>query len=363
MPHVFRTLRARLAALTLITTSLFLVGCAAGSSGAPAPGYPEPAAYYGGGAAQAESVASTEAMPMDAAPEPMNAPPPPMPASADSNDRYESDDGVGSDDEGFFGGSGGDAAKSAPPPVAARAPVAPGARAPMAAPAAAPRQPTPQQPTAGKPAPGGKKTEGTSEPQQPQDKPVTPLLIYTGRVGMEVAEAAVIPGTIDKIIDLAESYGGYLASRSDAGVVIRVPSRHFRDALTALEKLGEVKRRSVSAEDVSEEFHDLEVRLQNLKSVQKRLQEFLAKAANVNDALQVERELERIGREIDQIEGRMRFLRARATFSTITVDVTGRPKQQQVVAQGTNAPPPPRMIDLPIEWLSRVGLETLMSLR
>jgi hypothetical protein len=117
----------------------------------------------------------------------------------------------------------------------------------------------------------------------------------------------------------------------------------------------------VNAQDVSEEYHDLEVRLQNLKSVQKRLQEFLAKAQNINDALQVEHELERVGREIDEIEGRMRFLRARATFSTITVDLTAKPKQQ-AIANGA-PPPPPRAIDLPIDWLSRVGLETLMTLR
>ncbi|MDC0742212.1 DUF4349 domain-containing protein [Polyangium mundeleinium] len=355
MPYVFRTLRARLAALTLITTSLFMVGCGAGAE-PPAAAYAPQPAYYGGGAAQAEAAPASAGAPM-----PMDAPSP-APMAASDSESYES---MGSSDEsGFFGGSPDAAAKAtALGPSPAPAPVAPGARAPMAAPAAAPKQPTPP-PTGAKPAPGGKKTEGASEPQQPQEKPATPLLIYTGRVGMEVAESTVIPGTIDKVIDMAESFGGYLASRSDAGVVIRVPSRHFRDALTALEKLGEVKRRSVNAEDVSEEFHDLEVRLQNLKSVQKRLQEFLAKAANVNDALQVEHELERVGREIDQIEGRMRFLRARATFSTITVDVSAKPKQQQVVAQGTPPPPPPpRTIDLPIDWLSRVGLETLMTLR
>jgi hypothetical protein len=105
------------------------------------------------------------------------------------------------------------------------------------------------------------------------------------------------------------------------------------------------------------------VRLANLKTVQKRLQEFLAKAANVNEALQVEHELERVGQEIDRIEGRMRFLRARATFSTITVDITAKPKQQVVVAQGPPPPPPPRTADLPIDWLSRIGLETLLTLR
>jgi Domain of unknown function (DUF4349) len=343
MAPLLRKLKARSSVLASFL-SLFVVACGAS---APAASYAPPAQpYYGGGAAQ-ESVASTGAAeaPM-AAPMPMNAP-----ASRGSAD-YDSDESGGGDDSGFFGGGA-----KAPAAAQAGAPVAPAARAPMGAPPV-PAKPAPPPSAQQKP---GQKTDGTAE--QAPEKTVAPLLIYTGNVGMEVSEPAVVAPTIDKVIDLAESFGGYLAARTDSSVVIRVPSRHFRDALTAMEKLGEVKRRSVNAEDVSEQFHDLEVRLANLKTVQKRLQDFLSKAANVNEALQVERELERIGQEIDRIEGRMRFLRARATFSTITVDLTAKPKQQVVVAQGPPPPPPPRTADLPIDWLARIGLETLLTLR
>ena len=359
MPLVYRTLRSRAFVLAFFTSSVWLGGCGASSKESYAPASP---AYYGGGAAPAEQSVSAEPMPS------MPSPAPPMMDSPSSRGSYEESESVEvsaeSDESGFFGGSGGAESKASatalgPPP----APMAPGARAPMAAPPAKPTAPPatannkPAQQPPGQP---GKKTEGPSEAKE--EKTVAPLLIYTGGLGMEVVDAPAIPTTIDLIIDKAESFGGYLASRSDQSVTVRIPSKHFRDALTAFEKLGEVKRRNVSAEDVSEQFHDLEVRLANLKTVQKRLQEFLAKAVNVNDALTVERELERVGREIDQIEGRMRFLRARATFSTITVDLSAKPKPQ-VIASGTTPPPPPRAIDLPIDWLSRVGLETLLNLR
>lgn len=338
-----RNLKARIHVLTSLL-SVFVMAC-----GASAP--PPSQAYYGGGAQAEASMAESPppgapmSPPMDM---PMNAP---APASVGRSDSYDSVE-VSSEDSGFFGGG-----DKAPVAAAKTGAVAPAARAPMGAPRV-PAKPAAPPSAQQKP---GTKTEGPSE--QAQEKPVAPLLIYTGNVGMEVSEPAVVPTTIDKVIDLAESFGGYLAARTDSSVVIRVPSRHFRDTMTALEKLGEVKRRSVNAEDVSEQYHDLEVRLANLKTVQKRLQDFLAKAANVNEALQVERELERIGQEIDRIEGRMRFLKARATFSTITVDLTAKPKQQVVVAQGPPPPPPPRTADLPIDWLSRIGLETLLTLR
>jgi len=298
-----RNLKARVHVLTSLL-SLFVIAC--GGASAPA----APPSYYGGGM---PSGAMAEAAPADA-PMAQSAPmadmPRPAPASAGS---YDADGAGESDDSGFFGG-GAKAAAEAPSRPAA---VAPAARAPMAAPPpATPTKPAPPPPAQQKP---GTKTDGPSE--QAQEKPVAPLLIYTGNVGMEVSEPAVVPTTIDKVIDLAESFGGYLAARTDTSVVIRVPSRHFRDTMTALEKLGEVKRRSVNAEDVSEQYHDLEVRLANLKTVQKRLQEFLARAANVNEALQVEHELERIGQEIDRIEGPKRFLAARSPFPATTLQI------------------------------------------
>ncbi len=342
-----RYLKARFNVLASFL-SLFVVAC---GGSAPSASYAPPPsdAYYGGGAAQ------SEAMPSDM-PGAMPSMPAPAPMSAGGKGSYDAEESSASD-EGFFGGAAPKSAAAARGPSAPSRPVAPAARAPMGAPASPAK---PGAPASAQQKPGAK-TEGASE--QSEVKPVAPLLIYTGNMGMEVGEPALIPTTIDKAIDLAEGFGGYLAARTDTSVVIRVPSRHFRDALTALEKLGEVKRRSVNAEDVSEQYHDLEVRLANLKTVQKRLQDFLAKAVNVSEALQVEQELERVGQEIDRIEGRMRFLRARATFSTITVDITAKPKQQVVVAQGPPPPPPPRAADLPIDWISRIGLETLLTLR
>ena len=70
-----------------------------------------------------------------------------------------------------------------------------------------------------------------------------------------------------------------------------------------------------SADDVSEEFHDLEVRLGNLRATRTRLQEFLGRATGINDMLTVEKELERVALEIDHIEGRLEFLRTRAAMS------------------------------------------------
>ncbi len=117
-------------------------------------------------------------------------------------------------------------------------------------------QPTPTQASAKTASPDAKKTDA----QAPDF-----LIMYTGDVAMTVDDGK-IPTTIDKIIDAAESVGGHLAGRRDVSVTIRVPSAHFRDALNKVSELGEITHQSVTAEDVSEEYHDAEVRLANMKA-------------------------------------------------------------------------------------------------
>jgi len=189
------------------------------------------------------------------------------------------------------------------------------------------------------------------------------VIIYQGEMKM-LADEEQIPKTIDRIIDVAESLGGHIAGRKDQSVQIKVPSASFREAMTKIDALGGVTNRSVQADDVSEEFHDLEVRLANLKATRARLQEFLAKANGIGDMLTVERELERVAQEIDRMEGRLQFLRTRAAMSVISVNLTAKPKPAApVVAQTTTSPAKERTPEPPIAWVKDVGIDTLRTMR
>lgn len=187
-----------------------------------------------------------------------------------------------------------------------------------------------------------------------------PVIIYQGQLQM-LAEQEGIPKAIDRVIDVAEELGGHLAGRTDDSVTIKVPSASFRDALGKIEAIGGVTSRSVKADDVSEEFHDLEVRLTNLRATRQRLQEFMAKANTVSDMLTVERELERVASEIDRITGRLEFLRSRAAMSVITVGLRAKPKASPIVKNETTAPA--KAPNLPIPWVHDVGIDPLMTLK
>jgi len=195
---------------------------------------------------------------------------------------------------------------------------------------------------------------------------VQSMLIYTGALTTSV-EATKGSAAVDEIVGIAESLGGHIAARSDGNVTVKVPSPRFREAMSAFERVGEVRSRHVTAQDVTEEFHDLEVRLQNLRATRKRLEEFLGRATNMQEALTVERELERVAQEMDRLEGRFHLLRDQSALSTISVSVLERPPVALPVVKDAPPPPPPpppaRLLDVPVSWISDLGISRLTKTR
>ncbi len=186
-----------------------------------------------------------------------------------------------------------------------------------------------------------------------------PLIVYQGELTLRV-EAGTGPGAVDTVVALAESLGGHLAGRDEGRVVVKIPSRRFREAMTSIDSAFDVERRNVKAEDVTAEFKDLEVRLDNLRATRKRIEELMQKSGTLADTLSVERELERVAAEIDRIQGRLRFLRSHTSFSTLTANVVEKPKAAQVVAIHAPAAAK-RDLALPLAWLDRVGIDTLVA--
>lgn len=102
-------------------------------------------------------------------------------------------------------------------------------------------------------------------------------------------------------------------------VTIRVPAERFEQASGALRDLGAPRSESVSSEDVTQEFVDLESRLRHQRAEEDVLVALMAQAKSVRDTLAVQSRLSEVQGEIEQITGRLRFLEERSDFSTITV--------------------------------------------
>jgi predicted nucleic acid-binding Zn-ribbon protein len=94
----------------------------------------------------------------------------------------------------------------------------------------------------------------------------------------------------------------------------------FENALLRLRDLSlRVVDESAGGQDVSEEYVDLQSRLNNLESTRDRIRGFLDQAQTVDDSLRINQELSTIEDQIEQVKGRMNYLSHRAAYSTITV--------------------------------------------
>lgn len=164
--------------------------------------------------------------------------------------------------------------------------------------------------------------------QRPVDLLMQSMIVRTGSASIKVDSLAL---GMAQVRGLAMRVGGYIGNTqvaSEGGAApqatleLRVPSARFDEAIAGIEAIGVTEGVQVSAEDVGEQYVDLEARLANARRLEIRLIELLAsRTGKLSDVLQVEEKLGQIRGEIEGVEGRMRWLKSRASVSTISVTV------------------------------------------
>jgi hypothetical protein len=102
-------------------------------------------------------------------------------------------------------------------------------------------------------------------------------------------------------------------------VQVRIPAEKLNPFLDELANLGEVETRNVYSYDVTEEYADIDLRLDNARKSRERYLELLKNAQNVTEVLAVERELERLNVEVERLEGRKRSYDTQIQYSSVDV--------------------------------------------
>jgi hypothetical protein len=106
-----------------------------------------------------------------------------------------------------------------------------------------------------------------------------------------------------------------------ATITLGVPVDQFERTLNRLRGLAErVLDETASGEDVTDQYVDLQSQLTNLEATRERIKSFLDDARSVDEALRINQELANVEAQIEEIRGRMNYLKDRAAFSTITVN-------------------------------------------
>jgi hypothetical protein len=175
------------------------------------------------------------------------------------------------------------------------------------------------------PAPAGKGAAETS--YSDLTSTAEQKIIQRASLSIEVADFQTSSDALGQIVERADGFisdsYSYVTDtdRKRGEITIRVPSERFLAVIADLETLGTVTSQHISGEDVTEEYIDLQARLNNSERQEQRLREILELAETVEEILEVERELERVRGEIEQMTGRITYLENRIELATISVSL------------------------------------------
>lgn len=106
-------------------------------------------------------------------------------------------------------------------------------------------------------------------------------------------------------------------------IYIRVPTKNFQTLLSSMKGLSISEDYvKINAQDVTEEYYDLETRLKTKKEVEARYIDILkSKAKTLNEILIAEDKIRVIREEIEAVEGRLNYLKNRVSLSSIQVEI------------------------------------------
>lgn len=102
-------------------------------------------------------------------------------------------------------------------------------------------------------------------------------------------------------------------------ISIRVPAAGYDNTFSAIAGLGEEISRKEWTQDVTQEYYDLEARINVQEAHLAQLKKLYEKAGSIPEMIQLEQEIARVQAEMDSLKGRYQYLSNQVAFSTITV--------------------------------------------
>ncbi|KGO89130.1 DUF4349 domain-containing protein [Flavobacterium suncheonense] len=154
-----------------------------------------------------------------------------------------------------------------------------------------------------------------------------PKIIKTGTLrfesdNLDQSFAAVQQAVMKHKATVQNDESGKNYNHSFRNITVRVPNTSFDAFIADISKgVKHFDRKEISAEDVTEEYVDVEARLKAKRLLEQRYLELLSKAAKVSEMLEIERELSNIREEIEAKEGRLKYLQSQVAMSTVRLEM------------------------------------------
>jgi hypothetical protein len=199
----------------------------------------------------------------------------------------------------------------------------------------------------GAPAPGG--TNGTTKgvsADTGNTSQVDRLVIKNANLEIVVEDPNKVS---DFIAKLAEEMGGYVVSAnmyqtySTSGdgiprgsISIRIPVEKLNEALTQIkgQSSQDVVNETISSEDVTSAYTDLQSRLRNSEAAEAELTRIMEEANKTEDVLNVYAQLKAVREEIELLKGQIQYYEQSAAYSLISVELVAEASIQPLEVGG-----------------------------
>lgn len=126
-----------------------------------------------------------------------------------------------------------------------------------------------------------------------------------------------------------DNYGSYDYFNIDA--TLQIAPDKLEDFIALAEKTDKVTSSEISADDVTQEYYDIKLRLDSKKAALKKYYKLLDEAETVQESLEVQRYITDLTAEIESMEGMLKYYDAKVDLSTINLSIRQREKLATVV--------------------------------
>lgn len=153
-------------------------------------------------------------------------------------------------------------------------------------------------------------------------------IITTGQVALTVKVYDSFYKSLEQQLQEVGGYVSSLEATRDSGsvryaaITIRIPPARTNLMVSWLREQGMIQSENIKAEDVSEEYYDIQARLANAKRLEARLLDMVQKnTGKLADLVLLEEKIGEVRENIEQMEGRIRNMDHLISLATLTLNV------------------------------------------
>ncbi|MCE9645909.1 MAG: DUF4349 domain-containing protein [Chloroflexi bacterium] len=169
------------------------------------------------------------------------------------------------------------------------------------------------------------------------------------RIVIKNADLAIVVSDVSErmknIQVMAEQMGGFVVSSNlyksytnnnlevpEAQIVIRVPAEKLDEVLDQIKKdVVDVQTETVSGQDVTSEYVDLQSRLKNLETAEAQLNDILENATDTTDVVNIFNQLVAYREQIEVIKGQIKYYDESASLSAVSIRIIAEETVQPLV--------------------------------